>query len=89
MSIPWYFLLIKIATAGTSIAAVNILKDWGLKNIKFVCILASREGIEALQAAHPDIDIHVGVVDDKLNDKGYIDPGCGDAGDRIFNTSFS
>lgn len=71
---------------GTAIATVNILKDWGLKNIKFVCILGSREGLEALHAAHPDITIYVGAVDDDLTAKGYVIPGMGDAGDRQFKT---
>lgn len=75
-----------VATAGTAIATVNILKDWGLKRIKFVCVLASREGLKAIQDAHPDISIYCAAVDDELNDEGYVIPGLGDAGDRQFNT---
>ncbi|KAJ3321072.1 hypothetical protein HDV06_004630 [Boothiomyces sp. JEL0866] len=76
-----------IATAGTAVAAVNILKDWGLKRIVFCSLLVSKSGVEALQQAHPDIDIVVGHIDEELTDKGYIYPGLGDAGDRLFNTS--
>lgn len=89
-----------IATAGTAIAAINILKDWGfklltlgistshagLKKIVFVCILASKEGIDALVQAHPDVVVHVGSIDSELTEQGYIYPGCGDAGDRLFKT---
>ncbi|KAJ3050904.1 hypothetical protein HK097_008115 [Rhizophlyctis rosea] len=75
-----------IATAGTAIAAVNILKDWGLKRIKFIAIVASREGIESLAKAHPDIDIYVVAVDNELSKVGYIVPGLGDAGDRLYKT---
>ena len=71
-----------VATAGTAIATVNILKDWGLKRIKFIAVCASREGIQTLMEAHPDISIYVGVLDETLNVKGYIEPGLGDAGDR-------
>ncbi|KAJ1334291.1 uracil phosphoribosyltransferase [Batrachochytrium salamandrivorans] len=71
-----------IATAGTAIAAVNILKEWGLPRIKFVSILASRSGVLALLTAHPDIEIYVAAIDDTMNDHGYIIPGVGDAGDR-------
>lgn len=73
-----------MATAGTAIAAVNILKDWGLKRIKFLCILASKDGLRALQQAHPDIEIFVAAVDNELNDNGYVLPGLGDAGDRYY-----
>ncbi|KAI9208446.1 uracil phosphoribosyltransferase-domain-containing protein [Polychytrium aggregatum] len=75
-----------IATAGTAIAAINILKDWGLTKIKFVAVLGSRPGISALQQAHPDIQIIVGEIDDGLSEDGYIIPGLGDAGDRLFGT---
>ena len=71
-----------VATAGTAIATVNILKEWGLKRIKFMCILASQEGLEALQQAHPDISIYVAAIDKDLNESGYVLPGLGDAGDR-------
>lgn len=77
-----------VATAGTAVAAVNMLKDWGLKRIAFVCILGSRDGIEALAAQHRDIDIYVACVDELLDDHGYIVPGLGDAGDRLFKTLY-
>lgn len=75
-----------IATGGTTIAAINLLKDSGLRKIKLIGICASKHGIEALHAAHPDIEIYVGVVDEKLDSKGYIIPGLGDAGDRLYKT---
>eukprot|EP00842_Homolaphlyctis_polyrhiza_P006464 jgi/Hompol1/6819/HPOL_001134-RA len=77
-----------IATAGTAIAAVNILKDWGLRRIKLVSILASMPGLNALTAAHPDIEVYVAAVDTELNEHGYIIPGLGDAGDRLFKTFY-
>lgn len=75
-----------VATAGTAIATVNILKDWGLKRIKFMCVLASRDGLEALKTAHPDISIYCCQIDDELSDEGYVIPGLGDAGDRYNST---
>lgn len=75
-----------IATAGTAIAAISMLKDWGATKIKLISICASKAGLEALLKAHPDVIIHVAAVDDKLNSAGYIEPGLGDAGDRLFNT---
>jgi uracil phosphoribosyltransferase len=75
-----------IATAGTAIAAVNILKDWGLKKIVFVSILASQHGVAMLQEAHPDLDIYTAKIDDELTEEGYVFPGVGDAGDRLFKT---
>ena len=75
-----------IATAGTAIAAVNILKDWGLKKIVFLALLGSEKGVQLLEEAHPDIDIFVATVDKELTPAGYIYPGVGDAGDRLFNT---
>ena len=75
-----------LATGGSAIAAVDFIKAKGCKNIKFMCIIAAPEGLEALKAAHPDIDIFVGCLDEKLNDSAYILPGLGDAGDRIFGT---
>ncbi|MBR6045491.1 MAG: uracil phosphoribosyltransferase [Ruminococcus sp.] len=75
-----------LATGGSAIYAVDFLKSKGCKAIKFMCIIAAPEGLEALKKAHPDIDIYVGCVDEKLNDKAYIVPGLGDAGDRIFGT---
>ena len=75
-----------LATGGSAVATVNILKKWGAQRIKFVGIIAAPEGIKALTAAHPDVDIHVAAVDDHLNEIGYIVPGLGDAGDRQFGT---
>ncbi|MBE7021051.1 MAG: uracil phosphoribosyltransferase [Ruminococcaceae bacterium] len=75
-----------LATGGSAIDAINLLKDKGCTNIKFVCLCAAPEGIEALSKAHPDVDIYCGAVDEKLNDHMYIVPGLGDAGDRIFGT---
>jgi uracil phosphoribosyltransferase len=75
-----------LATGGSTTAACKILKDKGIRQIKFVGIIAAPEGIEQLHGAHPDVDIFVGVVDCCLNDHGYIVPGLGDAGDRLFGT---
>ena len=75
-----------LATGGSSIAAIQMLKDKGCKSIHFMCIIAAPEGIAAMKEAHPDVDIYVGALDEKLNDHGYIVPGLGDAGDRIFGT---
>ena len=75
-----------LATGGSSVAAIRMLKEKGCKNIHFMCIIAAPEGIEAMKEAHPDVDIYVGALDEKLNDHGYIVPGLGDAGDRIFGT---
>lgn len=75
-----------LATGGTAVAAMKFIKDRGFKNIKFVCLLASPEGIEKVKACHPDVDIYAASVDEGLNDHGYILPGLGDAGDRIFGT---
>ena len=75
-----------LATGGSAIQAVDFIKAKGCKSIKFMCIIAAPEGLEALRAAHPDIDIYVGSLDDRLNDDAYIVPGLGDAGDRIFGT---
>ncbi len=76
-----------LATGGTSVAAINYLKEHGAKNIKFMCIIAAPEGLKALQEAHPDIEIYVGCLDQALNENAYIVPGLGDAGDRIFGTN--
>ena len=73
-----------LATGGSAIAAIQMLKDKGCRNIHFMCIIAAPEGIEAMKAAHPDVDMYIGALDEKLNDHGYIVPGLGDAGDRIF-----
>ena len=75
-----------LATGGSAIHAVDILKRAGCKNIRFLCIIAAPEGLDALREAHPDIQIYVGCLDEKLNDNAYIVPGLGDAGDRIFGT---
>lgn len=75
-----------LATGGSSIAAIQMLKDKGCKSIHFMCIIAAPEGVKAMQAAHPDVDLYIGSLDEKLNDHGYIVPGLGDAGDRIFGT---
>ena len=75
-----------LATGGSAIATIDILKKWGAKRIKFVGLIGAPEGIAALQAAHPDIPIHLAAVDDHLNEIGYIVPGLGDAGDRQFGT---
>ena len=75
-----------LATGGSSVAAIQMLKDKGVKNIKFMCIIAAPEGVKAMQEAHPDVDIYIGALDKKLNEHCYIVPGLGDAGDRIFGT---
>lgn len=75
-----------LATGGSASATVDILKNWGVKKIKFMGLIAAPEGIEKLSADHPDVPIHVGIIDDRLNDHGYILPGLGDAGDRMFGT---
>ena len=75
-----------LATGGSSVAAIQMLKDKGVKHIHFMCIIAAPEGIKRMQEAHPDVDIYVGAQDDHLNENGYIVPGLGDAGDRIFGT---
>ena len=75
-----------LATGGSAASAIQMLKDKGCKKIHFMCIIAAPEGIEAMQKAHPDVDIYVGAKDEKLNENAYIVPGLGDAGDRIFGT---
>lgn len=75
-----------LATGGSAVLAVNSLKKRGASNIKFVCLVAAPEGLKTLQDAHPDIDIYTAALDEKLNDQGYIVPGLGDAGDRLFGT---
>ena len=75
-----------LATGGSAVSAIQMLKDKGCKKVHFMCIIAAPEGIEAMQNAHPDVDIYVGAKDEKLNDNAYIVPGLGDAGDRIFGT---
>jgi uracil phosphoribosyltransferase len=75
-----------LATGGSAEAAIEFLKERGAANIRFMCLIASRKGIEVLQKAHPDVDIYAGAVDEVLNDHAYIVPGLGDAGDRLFGT---
>ncbi len=75
-----------LATGGSAVAACNILKRWGMQRIKYVGLIAAPEGIARLHSAHPDVDIHIAAADCCLNDKGYIVPGLGDAGDRLFGT---
>jgi len=75
-----------LATGGSAISAISILKSREVKNIKFVCIIAAPEGIKAFQEVHPDVEIYTAAVDEYLNDHGYIVPGLGDAGDRLFGT---
>ena len=75
-----------LATGGSAAATVSILKKWGAKRMKYVGIIAAPEGVRALGEAHPDVPIHVAALDERLNDKGYIVPGLGDAGDRQFGT---
>ncbi len=75
-----------LATGGSAIAAINLLKKRGIKHIRFLCLIAAPEGVQKLQDAHPDVEIYIGALDEKLNDHGYILPGLGDAGDRIYGT---
>ena len=75
-----------LATGGSAIEAMNSLKKRGAKNIRFMCLIAAPEGVKAIQEAHPEIDIYIAALDEKLNDHGYIVPGLGDAGDRLFGT---
>lgn len=75
-----------LATGGSSIAAIDMVKRQSSKNIKLVCLVGAPEGVAAVEKAHPDVDIYLASLDDHLNEKGYIVPGLGDAGDRIFGT---
>lgn len=75
-----------LATGGSSVAAIQMLKDKGVKNIRFMCIIAAPEGVDRMKEAHPDVDLYIGALDEKLNEHKYIVPGLGDAGDRIFGT---
>lgn len=75
-----------LATGGSAVAAIDFLKERGAVHIKFVCLIAAPEGIKVLQEAHPDVDIYVANIDEKLNEHAYIVPGLGDAGDRLFGT---
>ena len=76
-----------LATGGSAALACQTMKDWGVSTIKMLSIIAAPEGVEALQAEFPEIEIHTCVIDERLNDQKFIVPGLGDAGDRIFNTS--
>ncbi len=75
-----------LATGGSATAAADVLKRWGVKKIKYVGLIAAPEGIHAMQKAHPDIDLYLAAIDERLNERGYIVPGLGDAGDRQFGT---
>ena len=75
-----------LATGGSAADAISLIKQRGARHIKFIGLIAAPEGLKALHAAHPDVDIYVGALDERLNDQGYIVPGLGDAGDRIFGT---
>ena len=75
-----------LATGGSAIAAVDMIKKRGAKNIKMVCLVGAPEGVEAFEKAHPDVDLYLAALDDHLNEIGYIVPGLGDAGDRIYGT---
>ncbi|RSK28950.1 uracil phosphoribosyltransferase [Bacillus sp. HMF5848] len=75
-----------LATGGSAVEAIHSLKKRGAKHIKFMCLIAAPEGVEEVKKAHPDVDIFIAALDEKLNDHGYIVPGLGDAGDRLFGT---
>lgn len=75
-----------LATGGSAIEAINLIKKQGATDIKLVCLVGAPEGVAAVEKAHPDVDIYLAALDEKLNEKGYIVPGLGDAGDRIFGT---
>ena len=75
-----------LATGGSAVATCSLLKEWGVSHIKYIGLIAAPEGIARLQQHHPDVAIHVGAIDDHLNEVGYIVPGLGDAGDRQFGT---
>ncbi len=76
-----------LATGGSSVATIEILKRWGARRVKYVGLIAAPEGVKALSDAFSDVPIHVAALDERLNEKGYIVPGLGDAGDRQFGTS--
>ena len=75
-----------LATGGSATAAIRMLKEKGCRKIHFMCIIAAPEGVEKMKKEHPDVDIYIGALDEKLNENAYIVPGLGDAGDRIFGT---
>lgn len=76
-----------LATGGSAIAAISSLKQRSCEQIKLMCLIAAPEGVRAVQEAHPDVDIYIAALDERLNEKGYIVPGLGDAGDRMFGTN--
>lgn len=75
-----------LATGGSAVAAISLLKKRSIQKIRFLCLIAAPEGVERLQTEHPDVDIYIGALDQRLNEHGYILPGLGDAGDRIYGT---
>ena len=75
-----------LATGGSSTAAIRMIKRKGVKKIRFLCIIAAPEGVKRMREEHPDVEIYIGALDEGLNEHGYIIPGLGDAGDRIFGT---
>lgn len=75
-----------LATGGSAVAAINLLKKRGIKKITFLCLIAAPEGVARLTTEHPDVDLYIGNLDERLNENGYILPGLGDAGDRIYGT---
>ncbi len=75
-----------LATGGSAVAAIRMLKEKGCKKIHFMCIIAAPEGVQKMQEIHPDVDLYIGALDERLNENAYIVPGLGDAGDRIFGT---
>ena len=75
-----------LATGGSSVAAIDMVKKQGATNVKLVCLVGAPEGVKTVEKAHPDVDIYLASLDDHLNEQGYIVPGLGDAGDRIFGT---
>ena len=75
-----------LATGGSAIAAIKLLKDRGINKIHFICLIAAPEGVKKLTEAHPDVNVYIGSLDERLNENGYIVPGLGDAGDRIYGT---
>ncbi|MDE6961080.1 MAG: uracil phosphoribosyltransferase [Lachnospiraceae bacterium] len=75
-----------LATGGSASAAITMLKEKGVRNIRFMCIIAAPEGVERMKKDHPDVELYIGALDERLNENGYIVPGLGDAGDRIFGT---
>lgn len=75
-----------LATGGSAVDAIALLKKRGARNIRLMCLIAAPEGIKAVMNAHPDVDVYIAAIDEKLNEKGYIVPGLGDAGDRLFGT---